>query len=610
MPANNYLWDLRESKFVVKEWLDLEKLLSQAAYRDYYTTDDFDSFLDVTYKISRDVLAPANEDADTIGAQFIDGKVVLPESLGVAWDTVAEAGLGAALFDREAEGHVPRTFIGSLTELFIAGSACMVPYWGLSGSACEVILNFASKELKEKLLPKMFTGEWAGTMCLTEAGAGSEVGAALTKALPTDTPGYYKIKGSKCFITGGDHNFTENHIHLVLARIEGAKSGTAGLSLFAVPKYMINDDGSLGEWNDVTTAGIEHKMGLKGSATASLNFGENDNCYGWLIGNPPDENGKAEGISQVFEMMNEARLATGLMAEAVASEAYLNAREYAKTRVQGQKITDPKGPRVRIIEHEDVRRMLLHQKACTDACRALILKTYWFYDMSIDSEDPEERAYYHDMFMINNPMCKAYPTEIAWPLIAEAIQTYGGYGFIEEYPAAQLARDVKIYSIWEGTTYIQSMDLVGRKLMMSKGKPFMRWMKELGEFIETNKNTAGFEAEFGMLSEGFVSLQEILKLFQGYLQAGKITMMPLFATRIMLAMSMVYCSMLLLDQALLAARKLDELGNEHFDAVFYKGKIASARFYVMNELPTILGIEKQLRLGDHTAVDIEEDLLG
>lgn len=610
MPANNFLWDLRETKFVVKEWLDIDKLLSQPAYRDYYGSDDFDSFLDVAYKISRDVLAPANEDADTIGAQFIDGKVVLPESLHTAYNTVADAGLGAAVFDRESEGRIPRTFIGALTEIFSAGNACIVPYWGLSGAACEVIQHNCSEEIKAKVLPKMFTGEWAGTMNLTEAGAGSDVGASLTKAYPTDTPGYYKIKGSKIFITGGDHQLAENHIHLVLARVEGAKAGTGGLSLFVVPKYRINDDGSLGEWNDVTTAGIEHKMGLKGSATAALNFGENDNCYGWLVGNPPDENGKGEGLRQMFEMMNEARLGTGLMALAVASEAYFNAREYTKTRVQGQKLTDPKGPRVRIIEHEDVRRMLLHQKACTEACRALIMKTYWYSDLAVDAEDPEERAYCHDMFMLNNPLCKAYPTEIAWPLVGEAIQTYGGYGFIEEYPVAQLARDVKIYSIWEGTTYIQSMDLVGRKFMMGKGKPFMRWMKELGEFIETNKGIEGFEAEFKMLAEAFTSFQEILKSFQGYLQAGKITMMPLFATRVMFSMSMVYCGMLLLDQALLAARKLAELGDEHFDASFYKGKIASARFYILNEVPQIFSIEKTIKVGDHTAVDVEEEIFG
>ncbi|MGE5455251.1 MAG: acyl-CoA dehydrogenase, partial [Methylocystaceae bacterium] len=595
MAATNYLWDVRETKFVVKEWLDMDKLLSMPTYSDYWTKEDIDTFIDVTQKIARDVLAPANEEGDNIGARFIDGQVVLPQGIMDSYKTVVEAELGPQGNDREAEGRLPRVFLSVLSEMLTGANPCMTPYWGLSGAAAEVIQHNGNEELKAKVLPKMFAGEWAGTMNLTEPGAGSEVGAALTKAYATDTPGYYRIKGQKCFITGGDHQMTENLIHLVLARIEGAKAGTAGISLFVVPKFRINDDGSVGESNDVLTAGIEHKMGIKGSATATLSFGENDNCYGWLVGNPPDETGKAEGMKQMFEMMNEARLGTGLLALACASEAYYNAREYCKTRIQGTKLTDPKGPRVRIIEHEDIRRMLLHQKACTEACRALIMKTYWYFDMSADATDPEEREHCENMFMINNPMCKAYPTEMGWPLIGEAIQCYGGYGFMEEYPVAQLARDVKIYSIWEGTTYIQSMDLVGRKFMMGKGKPFMKWMGELGAFIETNKNTEGFTAEFAMLGEAYAAFGGILGNFQTYLKEGKITMMPLFATRILQAMSMVYCGMLMLDQGLLAARKLAELGDAHYDANFYKGKIASAKFYVMNEVPLIFSIDKMIK---------------
>lgn len=610
MAATNYLFDTRESKFIIKEWLDMDKLLSTPTYRDYWTKDDIDAFMDVAFKIGRDVLAPANEACDTIGAKFENGEVILPEEVINAYKTVVEAELGPQFNDREAEGRLPRTFACIISEMLTAANACMTPYWGLSGAAAEVIQHNGSEELKAKVLPKMFTGEWAGTMNLTEPGAGSEVGAALTKAYPTDTPGLYKIKGQKSFITGGDHPMTENHIHLVLARIEGAAPGTAGISLFVVPKFRINDDGSLGESNDVITAGIEHKMGIKGSATCTLNFGENDNCYGWLVGNPPDENGKAEGMRQMFEMMNEARLGTGLLALSCAGEAYLNAREYCKTRIQGTKLTNPKGPRVRIIEHEDIRRMLLHQKACTEACRALITKTYWYFDMSADSEDPEEREHCENMFMINNPMCKAYPTELAWPLIGEAIQCYGGYGFMEEYPVAQLARDCKIYSIWEGTTYIQAMDLVGRKFMMGKGKPFMKWMGELGAFIEANKNVEGFTTEMAMLAEAYASFGSILGTFQTYLKEGKITYMPLYATRILQAMAMVYCGMLMMDQGMLAARKLAEVGEDHYDAAFYKGKIASAKFYVMNEVPQIFSIEKTIKAGDHTAVDMPEEALG
>jgi hypothetical protein len=309
-------------------------------------------------------------------------------------------------------------------------------------------------------------------------------------------------------------------------------------------------------------------------------------------------------------MMNEARLHTGMMALACAGQAYWNARDYTKLRVQGSKMTDPKGPRVSIIEHEDVKRMLLHQKSCTEAMRALLYKTYWYTDMALASKDPEEKKAYDDMFMVNNPMCKAYLTEMAWGLCGEAIQCYGGYGYSEEYPVAQLARDVKIYSIWEGTTYIQSMDLVGRKFNMEKGKPFRKWMTELGQFIETHKEDKHFAAEVKMLSEAYGAFSDILMMLMGHMKEGQISYMPLWATRIMVAMSTVYAGMLLLDQGILAQKKLDELGDDHFDANFYKGKVASARFYLMNEVPTIFSIQKSFASADFSAVELLPEYLG
>ncbi|MGE5405464.1 MAG: acyl-CoA dehydrogenase [Candidatus Saccharibacteria bacterium] len=610
MASTNFLFDTRELKFVLKEWLDMEKLLACDEYKDYYSVDDVDSFLDVAFKVARDVLAPANGDADTIGVKFDNGNVTLPESLKKGYQTVCEAGMGPSIFDRHAEAHAPRTFAAPQIEMLTAAAPCMVTYWGAGGAAAEVIDIFGSEELKKMVLPKMFNAEWGGTMNLTEPGAGSDVGALTTKAWPTDTSGYYKIKGTKCFITAGQTDLWENIIHLVLARIEGARPGTAGISLFAVPRNRINPDGTVGGSNDVTCVGIEHKMGLKGSATCTLSYGENDDCYGWIIGEAPGEDGKGQGMAQMFHMMNEARLSTGMMALSCASEAYFNAREYAKTRIQGNKITDPKGPRVAIIEHEDVKRMLLHQKACTEAMRALLYKTYYYTDMSLSATTPEERELYDDIFMINNPLCKAYPTEMAWGLVGEAIQCYGGYGFMEEYPVAQLARDVKIFSIWEGTTYIQSMDFVARKLNMKKGKPFMKWLMEISQFIEANKANAGFEAEFKMLGEAFGAFSEILMLMQSKLKDGKISYLPLWATRVMFAASMVYCGMLMLEQGLIAQKKLNELGDSHFDANFYKGKIASVRFYLLNEVPNILAIKKGFESGDFTAAEVDSAIFG
>lgn len=610
MAATNYLFDTRELKFVVKEWLDTEKLLACDEYKDYYAVDDFDAFMDVAYKIARDVLAPANEDADIIGAQFKDGHVYLPESLKKAYYTVRDAGMGPSAFDYKEEGHVPRLFSACQNELLTAAAPCMVLYWITGGSAADVIEAYGDEELKAKVLPNMFAGKWGGTMNLTEPGAGSDLGATSTRAYPTDTKGLYKIKGTKCFITSGDTDLWDNIVHLVLARIEGSRPGTAGISLFAVPKNRFDDKGNITAWNDVTTVGIEHKMGLHGSSTCTLAYGENDDCYGWLIGEAPGEDGKAQGLAQMFMMMNESRLSTGLMALSCAEEAYYNAREYAKIRIQGKKITDPKGPRVPIIEHEDIKWMLLHQKACTEAMRALLLKTYWYTDMALAAEDEDEKKYCDDMYMINNPLCKAYISEMAWGLCGEAIQCYGGYGFIEEYPVAQLARDVKIYSIWEGTTFIQSMDLVGRKFNMDGGKPFQRWMSELEQFIQKHLHDKNFAEEIQMLSKAYNAFANILRMLTDKLSDGQISYQGLWANRIMFAMSMVYCGMLILDQGLLAQSKLDELGDDSFDANFYKGKIASARFYILNEVPKIFSIEQNFASSDLSVINLKPEHLG
>ncbi len=304
------------------------------------------------------------------------------------------------------------------------------------------------------------------------------------------------------------------------------------------------------------------------------------------------------------------RLGTGVLALGTASAAYHQSLAYARERIQSAKLTDLKGPAVRIIEHEDVRRMLLFQKSIVEACRAMIMKTYYYIDLMHDSPDPAEREFANAMFHMSNPLCKAYTSDMAWPSIAEAIQVFGGYGFIEEYPCAQYARDVKIFSIWEGTNYIQALDLCARKMTMNKGKVMMTFMKEIGTFIEMNKNTPGFEAQFKVLADAFVAYQGILGQLQAYMQAGKISMMPLFATRILHATAMVYCGRLILDQAVLADKKLKEVGEDHYDAPFYQGKIASAKFYVMNIVPQVFNIKMIFELGDASAIEMSEEAFG
>jgi alkylation response protein AidB-like acyl-CoA dehydrogenase len=610
MAITNFLYDMRELKFVLKEWLDMKKIFSLPAYRDYYDVDDIDPIIDNTFKIARDVIGPIAKDTDQIGARFIDGKVVTPDSFKKAYATINEAGLGASNADREVEGHLPYTIVQSNLEMMAAVNLSFIAFWGLTSGAISVIQQHGGEFLKQKFLPKMISGEWGGTMNLTEAGAGSDVGANVTKAFPTETPGIYKIKGNKIFITTGDNDLVENIIHLVLARVEGARDGVAGLSLFIVPKYWVEDDGSLGRPNDVICTGIEEKMGVHGQPTCSLSFGEDGECLGYLIGDPPDASGKAQGIAQMFTMMNEERLITAEQGLGSATEAYLQAREYAKQRIQGTKFTDPKGPKVRIIEHEDIRRMLMVQKSTTEALRALILKTCYYLDLSHDSEDPEERAFGEGMFQISNPMCKAFATDMAWSLICDAIQTHGGYGVCTEYEVESLARDVKVSSIWEGTNYIQALDLVGRKFTMKKGKVFKEWVTDINSFIEKNHGTIGFEQEFGILSGALADFLAIMQQVQKYAQEGKIQIMPLFATRILHAASMLYCGRLILDQALLAENKLKALDKDHYDANFYKGKVASGRFYVKNVVPQIAFIRNVIEIGDTSAIDIDEACFG
>jgi alkylation response protein AidB-like acyl-CoA dehydrogenase len=610
MSGTAFVYDLRELKFVLKEWLDSEKVLSLPPYREIYDVDDIDFIVDNTYRICREKIAVVNSESDKVGGRLEDGKVILPESYREAFKIVNETGLGAGNADREIEGHLPYLLVQTNYEMLCASALALTCLWGLTTGAISVIQNYADEDIKEKFLPNMCSGEWGGTMNLTESGAGSDVGANATKAFPTDDPRIYKIKGNKIFITGADHEFCSNIIHLVLARTENALPGTAGLSLFVVPKIWVNEDGSLGEPNDVITTGVEEKMGLHGAATCSLSYGENDACYGYIVGAPPDENGRGSGIRQMFLMMNEERLMIGIQGVSLASAAYQYALAYAKERVQGRKFTDPKGERVRIIEHEDVRRMLMMQKACTEACRAMIMKTCYYLDLSHDSEDPDEKAFAEGMFQFSNPLCKAYSTDMVWPLVAEAIQVFGGYGYTAEYPVEQIARDCKILSIWEGTNYIQAQDFVGRKLTMHDGALLEQWLKDISGFIDANKSAAGYDKEFDVLSKTLDDFKAIWLQIGKYKEDGRGEMTPLYATRILHAASMLYCGRLIVDQALLAQRKLEELGEDHFDASFYKGKIASARFYVLNVVPQVGALRHIIELGDSSAIDIGEESLG
>lgn len=607
--ASNFIYSNRDLKFIIKEWLNTEKLLRFDKYQDYYSVNDIDVILDQALKIVAEQVAPTNEDGDTIQARFENGSVTVPPSFHPIYNFLNSQGWGVSNLLEDGEGTLPQVLYSAVIEMVTAANPAFVPYVNLTGGALELIQSFGREWDKNTFLPAFASGRWSGTMCLTEAGGGSDVGDILSKAYPTDEKGIYRIKGSKIFITAGDHDICENIIHMVLARVEGSVPGTKGISLFIVPKIWVNPDGSLGEANDVATVSIEHKMGIKGSSTATLNFGENNACRGILVGNPP-VNGLGEGMAQMFQMMNGARMDTGVAGYTVTAQAYFNAVDYARNRVQGRLYTDPKAGRVPIINHADIRRMLLNLKAHTEAMRAMAFKTFYYFDLSRHSPDEAEREMACDRIEALTPLVKAYCTDMAWPLIGEAIQVYGGYGYSEEYPAAHFARDSKIYSLWEGTNYIQSMDLVGRKWTLKQGQLFLDWLGEIAAILNASTERSDFKVETSILLNALEAYKRIKEKMSDFAQEDRAEMLPLFATRILHATAQLYCGTLLLDQAVLAADKIVELGQDHWENSFYQGKIDAARFYIKNTVPLIMTLETLLKYGDDSALTIQEASLG
>lgn len=605
--ASNFLFSTREHRFILKEWLDMEKVLAYDAYKDYYSVDDIDGIMEAALKVAREVIAPTRDDNEAVQARFIDGKVVVPPSFKDAYWFVNQNGWGGTNEDHDCEGRLPNTLFRACGEFLAGANAAIMPYILATAGAAGLIDKFGNDEVISLFKEKMYSGEWAGTMCLTEPNAGSDVGDLLSKAYPTDREGVYKIKGTKCFITGGDQDITENIIHLVLARVEGARPGTRGISLFAVPKFKVDELGNIIGPNDVNCVGIEHKMGIKGSATCVMAFGEDNDCEGYILGNPPDEEGKGEGMAQMFQMMNGARMETGHAAVSETAIAYHNAANYAQERIQGRPLTNPKGERLNIIKHEDVKRMLLDLKAHIEAMRALIFKTYYYFDVVEHTQDAEEKRRIKARIEVNTPIVKAYCSDKAWELCAEAMQVLGGNGYSEEYPIAELCRDVKIYSIWEGTNYIQSMDLIGRKWMMGKGTVFADWLAEIEAFAVDNAEAAGFEKEMAIVKRGVDAYRQIQMAIAGFVGDGKMSMMPLYATRILHATGELVCGQLLLEQALIAQKQIDELGTDHHDYAFYNGKVNAAKYFARNIMPNIFRTLEVIKEADTSVLDIVEE---
>ncbi len=602
--ASNYLYNTRDQKFIFNEWLDMETIMSFPRYKENYSVEDIDNILDQAFKVAKNVIAPSKDEGSEIGAKFENGKVTVPPSYKAPYKFINENGWGSINEDPDYEGAMPASIFAAVIEIFYGANAPLIPYIKATAGAARLIARFGDQRCNALFREKMFSGEWGGTMCLTEPSAGTDVGDLLSKAYPTDEPGVYRIKGNKSFITNGDQDMVENIVHLVLARIEGARPGTAGLSLFAVPKYRTNENHDILEPNDVNCAGIEHKMGKRGSATCVINFGEENNCLGHILGEVPGADGKGYGMTQMFQMMNGARMETGQASMAESTVAYHNAVEYAQGRIQGRSISNPKGERQPIIKHEDIRRMLMDMKAYTEGMRALVYKSYWYFDMVEINEksNPEVAKTYQGLLDVQTPVIKAFCSDKAWELCAEAVQVYGGYGFMEDYPIAQICKDVKVYSLWEGTNFIQSNDLVRRKWKMDDGQIFAAWLGLIDKFITDHESDPVFGKEITVLKLAIGAYREI----QASLDSQKINMTPMYSTRILHATANLVCAYLLLDQAIIAQKKVEQLGTDHYDYPFYIGKVMSAKYFANNILPQVLNTAFIVKQADSSAIEADD----
>ncbi|NQU16000.1 MAG: acyl-CoA dehydrogenase, partial [Desulfobacteraceae bacterium] len=487
--------------FILREQLNYGSLCKLERYREL-DEETLDMLVTEAIKFAKGVVEPLQEIGEKQGVVFEDGQVRCPPEFKEAFKQYGEYGWIAAARSTRYGGqgfpHMMRIVIND--QMYGAAQSFNVTP-SLTHGAAHLIESFATEELKERFVPKMYRGQWAGTMCLTEPNAGSNLAATRTIAIPDGDR--FKIKGNKIFISAGDHDLAENIIHLVLARMEGAPEGVKGISLFVVPKIKVKPDGSLGGPNDVICTAVEEKLGLHASPTCALNFGDNDDCVGYLCG---EEN---RGLPHMFQMMNQARINTGVSGTTLASLAYQNALAYAKERIQGHDIAGRKPGYVPIIDHPDVRRMLLWMKATVDGMRSMIYTGAYWSDLALELPDGDKKRHYHDLLDFITPIIKAYCSDMGFRVCETAIQCLGGYGYCREYHVEQFLRDVKIASIYEGTNGIQSMDLLGRKMRINNGGPFKAYRSELDDFCSKNEDHSTLGEEVAGLSGAARRLEEV-----------------------------------------------------------------------------------------------------
>jgi alkylation response protein AidB-like acyl-CoA dehydrogenase len=599
MSATEYTVDLRDLKFILFEQLKIQDTLAEAPQFADFDITFYDSILEEATKLAVEAIAPCNKDGDVIGAKFDKGTVTCPPSFKEAYDTQVQAGWLAISAKPEYGGMgLPEVMGMAVTDVQTGANMALSIYTGLTKGVGNLLVEFGDDWMNEIITPKLYMGEWAGTMLLTEAGAGSDVGENRCKAVESDEDGVYLLEGEKIFISGGDQDLTENIIHVVLARLPDAEPGTRGLSIFMVPKKLIDEEGNIIGENDIVCSGIEEKMGIHGSATCTMALGANGPCKGWILGE------EGQGMKIMFHLMNEARIFAGLQGVAVAAPAYLNSLAYAKERLQGPDINnfrDPEAPRVPIAVHPDIRRMLMTQKVMVETMRGFLYSTAAKMDQLHATDDPTLQQALKDEMELYTPICKSHCTDEAFLMTSLAVQVLGGYGYCSEYPVEQYLRDCRITAIYEGANGIQAMDLMGRKLSMRNGMLFMQWLQRI---------TAQFnELEGGEFDEEVEALAEVrdlvsacgMHLFQ-YAMGGKLSAAMLESSNLLSLFGVFLLGMTALEQAVVAQEALDE-GCEDSDEAFYQGKILNLKFYVSHILPKAYALAKTIQSGDDSALD-------
>ncbi len=590
----------RNLKFLLYEVFDAESLTGYDYYREH-NRKTFDMVIREALKLSKNLLYPVFTEMDRNPPELAGGKVKVHQSVKTILKEFGQGGWITGRMPYEHDGNqLPHLVANACEFIFAAANYSAGVYQGLSAGAAHLMESFGSRELFDTYAPNMLSGKWQGTMALTEPEAGSSLTDITTIAEPTGH-GYYLIKGQKIFISAGDHDGVENVVHLMLTRIKDAPPGIKGISLFVVPKYRYDEKGGLTP-NDVVTSGLFHKLGYRGCPIVQLAIGDKNNCRGWLVGEPHN------GLRYMFQMMNEARIGVGIGAVAIATAAYYASLDYAKTRRQGRSITkkDPALPQIPIIEHADVKRMLLFQKAVVEGSLSLIMQCSRYVDM-IQVLPGDKKEKYQLLLEILTPVAKSYPSEMGIESISQGLQCFGGSGYCDDYTIEQYYRDARIHPIHEGTTGIQGMDLLGRKVVAQNGRAFTLFTEEI-------RNTITIAEEFSELRPFARQMGESLKMLENVTRHLMQIFMEKGAEHY-LADSTLYLELFGITAVAwqwllqgIAVRKTPENNLNKAEQAFYRGKFVALRYFFGYELPKTLGLAERLLHGDGLTVEMTTDL--